>query len=153
MSTQIIRPPAFQRPSGYLGLSGIQYDIPNETYTVVELDQIPSDFNDGIENSVNHRITPGVAGFYAISAIIAFFDLVADKRYEASIELNGSTSIQATCSQASITGNEQLSCPISIPCYYLSATDYLELVAWHRAGVDTININPSFTFLAVQRVR
>jgi len=121
-------------------------------WTLVELDAISSGFTDGIEDTANHRITPGYAGFYGVFGSVTFASVVAAKTYIAAIRINGNTYK---------TGNYQHSGLV----YYvtanvsdilkLTATDYVELVCQSRAGVDTVDVraNEIYTFLSVQRVR
>lgn len=150
MQTQIIRPPAFQRPTGKLKLSGNQENIADSTATLVELDTIPANYKDGIENIVTHRITPGRAGFYSIAGVVQYYNNIATKFYESLIYVSAA-SVARSVAHSSLT--DQICTPIMLPCFYLSPTDYVELYAYHEAGVGTIDISASYTYLSVQRVR
>lgn len=150
MNTQLIRTPTFQRPSGFLELSGMKLNLVSGATTLIEFDQIRTGFNDGIEDTANHRITPGKAGFYSIAGAVNFFNTVADKKYRSLIYISGSD-VAANMKHTSIA--EAVDLPVSIATIYLSAVDYVELYAYHLAGVDTVDVNCSDTFLCVQRVR
>ena len=150
MHTQIIRPPAFQKPSGHLELSASQLNIVNATQTLIAFDQIRAGFTDGIEDITAHKITPGKAGFYSIAANICFFNTVANKKYCSELEISGS---QVALTMVHTALAEHVDTPISIASIYLSATDYLMLYAYHEAGVDTIDVGKSYTYLSIQRVR
>jgi len=153
MGQGIELPPAFQRPSGKLYLANNQLNLVSTVCTLVDLDTIPADFTDGIENTGTHRITPGYGGFYAITGQVTFEAVVADKDYEARVRLNGGGYICRNVSHASKAGS--LSVPVSLSCQLMTVADYIELWAQSDAGVDTVDINISevFTFLALQRVR
>lgn len=153
MNTQIIRPPAFQKPSGKLYLGTDQLNLVNTVATLVELDTIPAAFKDGIENIVTHRITPGRAGFYSIVGQVWFKSLIADKDYFAMIRISGATIACDSNAHASYAAAVTAKC--CLPNQYLSNTDYVQLYAQSFAGVDTVDIESteSRTFLAVQRVR
>lgn len=151
MNTQIIRPPTFQRPSGGLNLGTVQSNLVNGVPTLVELDTIMAGFNDGIENTVTHRITPGRAGFYSIAGNLMLENLIADKYYKVILKVNGTTILQNNFHSSSIDlcGNQ-----ISLPSHYFSRTDYAELWAISYAGVDTVDILAGiYTCLVLQRVR
>jgi len=153
MSTQIIRPPAFQKPSGMMYLSADQLNLLDNTETLVELNTIWAGFNDAIENIVTHRITPGKAGFYSIVGQVRFKSVVADKSYHALIRRNTAAIIQNNASHSSdVLG---LTAVCVVPNWYLAADDYIELYAVSNAGVDTVDIDSAElrTFLAIQRVR
>jgi hypothetical protein len=152
MTTEIRPSAAHQRPSGKLYLGTDQLNLVNGAMTLVELDTISAGFTDGIEDIANHRITPGVAGFYDVKGQVYFKDVVADTRYIASIRVNGVTTLFSACHQASIVG--YLSAACSGHCY-LAATDYVELMAQSLSGNNTVDIlSAEFrTFLSVQRIR
>ena len=154
MGSSIIIPPAFQRPTGKLYLDDYQINLVSGDETLVELETIPAAYNDGIENVVTHRITPGRPGFYAVVGQVSFMAIVADKDYEARLKMSGGPSYAGRkVTHASRTGT--LGVTASTPAHYFSATDYVELWAVSEAGVDTVDINTTevFTFLALQRVR
>ena len=152
MHTQIIRPPAFQKPSGKLVLSSNQNNLVDGVLTLAELDTIPSGYTDGIEDVANYKITPGMAGYYLIAASVYLSSVVADKMYVAYIYKSGS----------GIAGNilhsklaEPLIFPMLVPCQYLSATDYLQLWVKSESGDNTVDISAiqEYTYLSVQRIR
>ena len=147
MHTQIIRPPAFQRPSGGMYVTGIT-DLTNGSYVLMTFDTIISGFNDGIEDVVNHWIKPGVAGYYSIAARISFQNVVADKTYIGDLRVSGVSKETAYWHAATTTF---LGGRIVVPVFYLTATDYLTLYAMSNSGDNTVDVNKAK--LWVQRVR
>jgi len=152
MTTEIRPPAAHQKPLGKLYLGVDQLDLVDNTPTLVLLDAMPASFTDGIEDRVNHKITPGVAGFYDVKGQAYLKDVVADKRYLLIIMLNAATPRVVACSQAAMA--EYMSIAASA-LFYLSATDYLRLYVTSKAGADTVGIDAGerYTFLSIQRVR
>jgi hypothetical protein len=150
MNTQIIRPPAFQRPSGYMYLSASQLNLVDTVATLVALNAIGGGFTDGIEDTVTHRITPGKAGRYSVVGIVQFENVIADKSYQAELRVSGSI-VMRDKRHSSLT--DKMSARCILPCIRLSETDYLELWATSNAGVDTVDIDNLYTNLMVQRVR
>jgi len=152
MNTQIIRPPAFQKPSGRLNLSAEQSNLVSSVGTLVNLDVIPAVFTDGIENIVTHRITPGRAGFYSIVGMVRFIGTVDCTAYNCSIKVSG---VEVCDNQNQAGESGSLSTLCVLPNFYLSASDYVELWATSFAGGDTVDIDSTNerTYLALQRVR
>lgn len=153
MNTQIILPPAYQKPTGRLYLQGDQDNIASGVSTKVEINYVSAEYVDGIEDGVNHRITPGVPGFYTIQGQIVFEEVVADKQYIANIYVNGSPDFSKSYAHSSNVGD--ISASVNIASVWLSATDYMELYGEHNAGVGTVDFagGRHNTFLIVQRVR
>lgn len=153
MNTQIIRPPAFQRPSGKLYLSADQLNLVDASVTLVELDAIPAAYKDGIENTGTYRITPGRAGFYSIVGQVRFKNVITDKDYYSMIRISGGAFVCEVCAHASYAAAVTAKC--CLPNHYFSNTDYVQLWAESFAGVDTVDIDDTEarTFLAIQRVR
>lgn len=152
MKTIITPAPVYQKPSGNLYLSANQLNLVDGTWTWVELDTIKTGFADGIEDTTNYIITPAYAGWYDIKAQVYFMNVIADKRYYASIYLNGVTEKVTATKQASIAEYLSIGCSNHIK---MSATDYIKLKARSNAGVDTVDIlaGEQYTFLSIQRVR
>jgi hypothetical protein len=80
-------PPAqlTQQPSGRIYLNGNQNNINNGVSTKVLLNTVDPLFTDGIEDVVNHRITPGVAGWYFFSASVCWEVVLDQKRYSMTV--------------------------------------------------------------------
>ena len=152
MTTEIRPPAAHQRPSGRMYLSVNQLNLVDMTDTLVMLDAITAGFADGLEDVVNHKITPGVAGLYDVKGQVTLVNTIADKRFSVSVKLNGVSSKISAVGQASIASYLTINCHDHL---YLSATDFLSLWALSYAGVDTVDIygREPYTFLSVQRVR
>lgn len=151
---QIITPPPFKpEPSGKIYLSGLQLNLVDTVPTLILLDTIATDFNDGIEDVINHRITPGVAGFYYVSAQALLINLVADKQYTLVVEQSGGDQVEDT-RQASLIAN--LTLKIDYLCY-LAFDEHLELWVTSYAGANTVDVYGQAvnmaTSLSVQRVR
>lgn len=153
MNTQIILPPAYQRPNGKLYLSSTQLNLVNATNTLVELDTIPAAYKDGIENGVIHGIKP-TKGFYSIVGKVNFLFCVADKEYTTRIEITGIGVICKAVLQSSHAGST-ISPLCCLPCHYLDGDTTVYLYARSDSGDDTVDIDEGEedTFLSVQRVR
>ena len=137
---------------GKLYLGTDQLNLVNGSMTLIELDTIPANFTDGIEDTGNHRITPGQAGFYHIIGQVTFRHVVADVAYLARIRLNGNDY------KATGTGLAAVALSLTIPVVvhlYLSATDYVELIVVSFSGNNTVDVfgTEDQTFLSLQRVR
>jgi len=141
-----------QRPSGKMYLATPQLNLVSDIWTPVELDTISANFNDGIEDITNHKITPGHAGFYDAKGLVMFSSVVANMYYGLIIRLNGTDNIISTYSHSSLAEYLSVICSAHV---YLSATDYLDLIAAAFTGVNTVDIRAGEdrTFLSVQRVR
>ena len=153
MNTQIIRPPAFQKPSGGMRLANDQLNLTSGIAALVEFDRIIDDFTDGIEDTVNHRIKPGVAGFYSIVGQVGLTSVVADKLYGLHIRINPGLRIFYKTSHASLA--QDIHPSLTIPSIFISDIQYVELYAICHADVDTVDIVSADynTFLILQRVR
>lgn len=152
MTTIIIPSRAKQRPSGKLYLSATQSNLVDGVITVVELNTVVTGFTDGIEDTVNHKITPGHAGFYHITGMVTFLNPVAARSYYAAIILNND---DYRCFHISWAGGgTYFSVPVAA-LVKLTVTDYIQLWARSDSGDNTVDIQPGvhLTFLSVQRVR
>jgi len=143
---------AQQKPSGNMYLSVNQLNIVHGTWTRVLLNAITSGFTDGIEDTTNHKITPGVAGYYAVFGNLTFTEVVATKDYYAGLKFNGTTFVRVSAVHSSVPYFVAI---LVYGHFYLTDTDYIELYCFHRAGVNTVDIVGSAdnTFMSVQRVR
>jgi len=151
MNTQIIRPPAFQRPSGELYLSGSdQLNLADGVKTLVEINTVPLDSIDGIEDKALHRIKPGVAGRYSVVGQVQFTNVVSNKSYLAEIKHNG---IVVGRKNVHSSNTDDISATVIIPSIHTNEILYFELMATSNAGVDTVDIKTLNTRLEVQRVR
>ena len=149
---KITNPVANQRPNGKLYLDTVQLNLVHGAETLVLLDTIPASFVDGIENTVTHRITPGVAGWYSIVGHISFSQPVANTCYVCTVKVSG-VIVCISYIHAALAYDVSPNCVL--PCHYLTNTDFVELYATSRSGgntVDIFDLEPK-TFLAVQRVR
>jgi hypothetical protein len=149
---KIYGPPAFQRPSGKLKLSADQLNLLNGNATKIALDTIPVGYTDAIEDTVNNRITPGIAGYYCLVGQIEFKSVVVDKAYKVEIRLSGNIVSEFIAHASHAFPITALSC---LPCHILTAVNYVELWATSYSGDNTVDIGSSVleTYLAVQRVR
>lgn len=157
MVFNISQPCCFHRPHGRLHLGSNQLNIVNDTITQVEIDNVSTSFVDGIEDTVNYRITPRVAGYYLCFGQIGYESAVIDKLYRASIYRNrgigGSRRIGENERVLTYAGGV-----INIPVFgevWLDSNDYVELFAYHFAGVDTVDLTLGevVTLLMAQRIR
>lgn len=156
MSSILSAPSSILKPSGGLYLNTLQVGIPNWTETLVLLDTIMTGFEDGIEDTGNRKITPGVAGLYLISARIAYRQLTAGNNYaQMIVYVNGTTKISYPYKQiADGASTSNLSIYDSV-LWWLNSTDYLTLVAIHDCGNADPDVMPGieFTYLQAQLLR
>ena len=143
---------SLQKPSGKMYLTGSQLNLADSVWILVELDTIPAGFTDGIEDVVNHRITPGVAGLYSVMGQVQFREVVADKKYQVAIWITGGAAEAYSIVQASIADRITANCQTILN---LSATDSMELKVASIAGVNTVDLWGGIgeTYFCVQRVR
>lgn len=141
-------------PSSLMYLQSAQENIANWANVLVELDRVPADYTDGVEDTVNHKITPGIAGYYCVVAQITYFNVVADKQYQVRIKLSNEA-VFAAIGVNHVSTTEQISCIAVLPCLKMAADDFVSMYAFHEAGVGTIDIesNSNYTYLSLQRVR
>jgi len=129
-------------------LSANQFDVPNNTGTLVNLNAESYDPGNNF-NTANHRYVAPVAGYYVIHGQVTYLTgtVVADKRYDARLYLNGAESGGAILASPT-TGYAS---PNFTDCLHLAANDYVELFCFHQAGVNTVDIlgNTNWTFLTV----
>ena len=150
MGAHLTQPHLASRPNGKLWLDNAQNDLVHAAVTRVNLNAVSADFTDGIENIINHRITPVVPGLYQISAQACFVNCVSNKDYEIFIRINGFTRYETLVPLNS--AGDRISIACSFP-YYLN-DDYVELFVRSMAGVDTVDLAnfEQDTFLAVTRL-
>lgn len=142
-----------QGPTGKLYLGGNQEDLVHNVWTLVELNLIPDEFIDDIENVGTHRITPGVPGWYLATFNIVFVNAVIDKKYGGEVKINdGITLIQehrwSHDNRPSVRG---------VDIVYLDSDDFVSLYAISLSNDNTVDIYAGDTtygtYLTLQRVR
>ena len=135
------------RARAYLTTS--QLDIPHATFTKVLLDGETYDVGG---NFSNYKFTAPVAGYYLIMGKIGYLytSVVADKIYGAVIRINNIDKGQHIVSAAVASFLDVT----TFNLLYLNVNDYVELFAYHEAGVNTIDIAGGVieTFLCVSAV-
>lgn len=139
------------KPSGGLSLNGDQLDLVDGDTVLVELNLVRPGFTDGIEDTVNHRITPAVAGLYLIEGSITLKNCVADKKYRGLISKNGAGFANRYV-QSSIL--DFLTIPLSA-LKWLSDSEYIDMRVTSYAGENTVDVNGStaYTWLELTRIR
>lgn len=139
------------KPSGGLYLTGSQDNIQTIAPEKVLLATVSPDFADGIEDTANNRITPGVAGWYWVIAQLVMNSTVADSVYSAMIKKSG-TEVKTGPAQASKVGQVTI---LLMGLLKFSITDYVELWVDNRGGAGTEDVagTDKYTYLVVQRIR
>jgi len=148
MFVAISSPPSILKPTGNLHLGTHQDNLVDSAQTLVELDTITPNFPDGIEDTVLHKITPAVAGFYDVKAQIGFYDIVVDKVFGMYVYKNNSDTLIQKFVHTSFNYDLYIGGSVLV---YLNNTDYVTLKAYHSSGVDTICLRAGAadTFLSV----
>jgi len=147
-----------QTPSGRLYLAGNQNNINHSVETLVLLDTVDPLFTDGIEDVVNHKITPGVAGWYYYSASVCWETVLDQKRYDMMVLRNaGDICIgrDSYTNSGSGLGTAGQGFNKVSDIIYLTAIQFLELWVNHEDLTNNPDIIGGITraFLTVQRVR
>jgi len=123
-----------------------QLNIVHATPTKVVLDLENYDTSDAFANS---RFTVKEAGYYLVVGRVSYIgvSVVANKVYNAGVYLNG-VMCGWDVKQSSVV---DLVSPSFLDIIYLDIDDYLELFAYHFAGVNTVDIygRTDLTFLAI----
>jgi len=161
MGQRISAPPSrfpTQAPNGKL-YSANNQDIPDGGAPVlVNLNTIHADFTDGIEDIVNHKITPGVLGWYLVTASICWESATADTRYDLSLTLNPGGIHRLFNSQVCVlTGGTNAH-------FFMKVTDVIKItdvsrffelnvVNNHVSDHATLINGHDKTYMTVQRVR
>jgi hypothetical protein len=144
---------AKQIPSGGLYLDAAVNNHANDSVFLIPLDTKKSGFTDGIESTGDHRITPGVAGYYSIHGCICWSSsFINNSYYQARVYI--STNLVAINTSNPNAGGDTF-VHISLNPVYLSASDYIELFGWKHGDTTAADVaSGSYsTFLSVQRVR
>ena len=145
------------KPSGKLYLRNSQDDLATGTLTKVEMADVMTGFTDGIEDTVNNRITPGVAGLYTVHALVDFIHIDQGAMQHLFLKMNGSD-YHVQKEQASAVGGtaEHQSMEVSIELWF-DDDDYIELWVKTESSGDNVDVGGhtegQATYLEVQRVR
>ena len=147
--------PAYAAPAGpgtasrcraYLGSS---QSITTATYTKVNLNTEIFD-SLGEFDTANHKFTATEAGYYLISASLAWDSYVADHEVLLALYKNGAIIARANQAQTATT-NAIIICASQI--VYLAANDYIELYARHTFGADTSLVEgDGYTHMAIHKL-
>jgi hypothetical protein len=131
----------------YLGTT-VQ-SIPSATVTEVTLNTEDWDVDGEFDNVTNYRFTATKAGYYLACAAITYADLPDGCGYQCRIHKNGSCEIYGEYRIGSAA-----SCVAAISgIIYLAVGDYLELFAYHTAGVaKNILASRIQTWMAIHRL-
>lgn len=145
-----------QIPTGRIYLEATQHNVPDGSFQKILFDTISAGFTDGIEDIVNHRILPGVAGFYSVFASLELEGLIDQKMYNIHLTKNGF--LQAHVHHVSpMTGGgtaNHLTLHVS-SVIYMTAISYFEVGLYHNDATHNVDVLGETTgsYLAVQRVR
>lgn len=142
-------PPTILKPSGCLFLGQNQNNLPIDVWTDVELNTISSGFTDGIEDTVNHKITPGVAGLFLLIGRISFVEIIGDYEYGCAIELNGGGTLIENWGHSSLEADLNVCCTM---IHWLTNTDYIKLQAYNGGNAATVDVK-QVSGLSVARLR
>ena len=137
------------KPSGGMYLSGQMTD-PGLGEKQILLNSILSGFNDGIEDTVNHKITVTRTGLYLVTANIEFSADTANARYETLILKAGTNWIAKAKAHSAVAG--PLNSPVSV-IVSLANNDDVELFCNLPDATSDILGSPYGTFLIVQFIR
>lgn len=147
------------QPRGKLSLSANQSIAFGGGAVILQLNKIGANFSDGIEDTVNYRILPGVAGWYLFTASIIWESGQANTKYDLIVTKSGINcgNNEQVCVLTGGTGahfTEKITDVI-----YLTAVNWLDLrCANYHGSINATALyggSPSaefHTFLTVQRI-
>jgi len=122
-------------PKARAYLSAAQSNLSNNTWTKILLNTESYDAGSDFDTTNNRFVAP-VTGYYLVSGMVRFENVVADKRYLASIFVNGgnytSNSVHASTTVA-------LAVPVTVIAP-VTAGQYIELYAYQSSGVSTVDV-------------
>ena len=147
---------ATQAPSGRLYLDGNQAGLAGGgIYRQINLNAIMPNFVDGIEDVVNHIITPGVVGFYQVNASLKVdHPTHADVSFAIHVLRNPGSNLIMQKVFAPSTTDCNHSWSISDEIYISAVNQNLEMGIVHQAAANQLVVGQFYcTFLSVQRVR
>jgi hypothetical protein len=139
------------RPDGGMGIISDFGPLMNGVLTKVELRETLPSFEDGIEDTVNYRILPGVEGLFLCIAQCTFIDVVADKDYAVVIKRNSAMGCRVWGHSTSI---EDLTLT-AVTAMWIGPTKYFEMFAISNSGNNLVELDSGDykTFLQVLRLR
>jgi len=133
-------------------LGNAQLNILSDVKTLILFDAIDPNFTDGIEDVANHRILPGVAGYYYFSASIVAQTISVAKDHTLHVARNpGAITIAQDSRHSGMNFN--LALAVSDVCY-LAANQWLD-VYYMQHDSDNVDVlaYTNMSWLSVQRVR
>jgi len=145
-----------QTPNGRLYLENSQQNVQDGLFVKILFDSISAGFTDGIEDVVNHRIFPGVAGWYQVNAYLLLESLIDACRY--AIHVTRSGILVAHAEYLSPKTGTSTAYHISLgvsDVIKLTALQYLEVGIHHLDATEIVDVlgEETGSFLSVQRVR
>ena len=155
---RITSPPAsadgyVPEPSGFLYLVSDQLNLVNGVFTKILLNGIGAGYTDGIENVVTHRICPGIAGYYSISACVYFQNAVASKNYTAAlVDGGGFLQISYSIVHSNSIVNNELTARLTV-LKKMAVDSWVELWAKSESGDNNVDVKSGYSWMSVQRVR
>lgn len=120
--------------------------INNASFTKVQLNGETYDPGSNFDNATNYRFVAPTTGIYMIVGNVYYNSPTANKRYAASIYVNGSEVAEGMI-QSDNTGGFAVAVSDMIS---LTTSDYVELYTYHESGASTTITNGSqYTYMSV----
>jgi hypothetical protein len=138
-------------PRAKMYLNVAQTNLTKNVWTKVELDVDDYD-TDNITDTTNHKITPGIAGYYlCIGNCTWTGGFAAGNRMSMYLKKNGSNIM---CTDQGIAGGTQYLTNHIATVEYLDADDYIEMFARPGTAGDTADISTgdTNTYMLVHRL-
>lgn len=131
--------------------SGSAQTISNITFTKVQLNAESYDISGNFDSSSNYRFTAPVTGYYLVLAQLEMSQLADNTLMHVSIYKNGAAYSTGRSYNGSDTTHEVTATAHDI--IPLSATDYVEMYAYHDSGTsEDVVSNSTRTFMSVQYI-
>lgn len=136
---------------GYLGTN--QNNIQTSTWTKVDIDTVTVDVLDDFNLSTRKFVAP-YTGYYEISLGVVWRNVVADKRYSATIAINDTFQQRPFGTDNKHSSFADFLSNHMSDVIFLNSGDRVEVYAKHEAGVNTVGIsgNMQDTFLTIKRL-
>lgn len=124
-------------------------DIPTGTVVKVQLNAEDYDVQSEFDHVTNYRFTASKAGYYLVNCSIYWAEVTIDKRYYIMLLRNGVEVSRGVINSAVATGFIVNTSDI----IYLAADQYLEMNAYHDAGVNReIGLGSYLTFMSIHKL-
>lgn len=129
--------------------------IPDNTWTKVQLNTETFDTNNFFDSTTNYRFTPTIAGYYIVTWNVTFVrqTVTANIVFQSAIYRNGTEYANDNEMSATTGTNPSIDRGLSDILYFNGTTDYIELYAYHNEGGNVpVSAGTVETWLSVAHI-